>query len=125
VRIRVRDSIGSLADRLYEVKTTVERELPDLVRSNAREGNAVASEFARVSSGTHARLYPDTFSAERIAPLMWEYGPESRGQGHLAPILENGSRNNRAHNNLTRSADIAGAELAKDLRRMIVARVRL
>ena len=48
-----------------------------------------------------------------------EYGPEPRGQGKLAPILENGSRNNPPHNNLDQSLDLIRPKFQRDVDRML------
>ena len=58
-------------------------------------------------------------SVERLGAGTYVFGPTARGQGLLAPILEDGSRNNPAHNDVHQAADIVEYELpnrvARDL----------
>lgn len=116
MRIREHDNL----DRLQAVFLDIARKAPDAMRSTVRtslrDGNTIAKEFARQTSGTHARKYPGAFSAAMLPSqagfgstiVRGEYGPVGRGQGLLAPLLERGSRNNKAHLNLDRSADLIG-----------------
>lgn len=97
--------IDDLADDLRAIRVQAKADLPDIVRETAREGNEDAKAHARVTSRKHARKYPGTFSAERIGPTAYEYGPRAEGQGLLAPILEGGSVNNPPHLDLAQSAD--------------------
>jgi hypothetical protein len=98
-------TIDDLARDLQEIRREAKPKFANVVRETAKEGNEDAKRYARASSGTHARKYPGTFTAERTGPLAYEYGPNARGQGLLAPILENGSINNPPHLDLAKSAD--------------------
>lgn len=61
---------------------------------------------ATASSGTHAKAYPGTITYDPDpGGLSGEVGPERRGQGHLGPILENGSVHNPPHRDLGRALD--------------------
>lgn len=69
---------------------------------------ADARKNARRTSGKAARQYPATITGETKnmgARITGEIGPERRGQGHLGPILENGSINNPPHRDLGRALD--------------------
>lgn len=126
MKVRVTHTIGDLARDAREVVHQSRRDMRTAVRSAARDGNNLAKTYARESSGEHARLYPGTFTVGAVTQfagadagaIAVEYGPTLRGQGGLAPILENGSRNNPAHNNLAKSADLAGDFLANEVRRL-------
>ena len=115
--------IADLANDLVAVRRKARADLDDVVKDGIRVGNAVAKDNARRSSGTHARKYPGAFSAEmhRGKGLFGnvtsgEYGPRASGQGLLANILENGSRNNPPHLDLARSADLIGPAMAREVR---------
>lgn len=123
MRVRVIGGVGDLAHDLRGIVKEVPGDLRKTVREAARVGNVEARDLARASSGKHAKLYPRSFSSEMKVHGLGgfyaaEYGPVPGGQGSLAPILENGSRNNPAHNNLARSADLMGPALAGEVRRL-------
>lgn len=123
MRIQVKNTLDDLASDTRKIVADARTELPAVVSEGIRTGNSFAKDLARETSGTHARKYPGTFSASmnkgfsgfgsRI--IQGEYGPVARGQGNLAPILENGSRNNPAHNNLSRSADVIGPAMVREV----------
>ena len=125
-RVTVRHNIGRLAADMADIPARASVDMRATVHEAGRIGNGLAKDFARESSGTHARKYPGTFSSEMHKTFRGfgsqifaaEYGPRATGQGLLAPILENGSRNNSPHFNLTRSADIIGPALAGEVRRL-------
>lgn len=112
--VKVFHTLGDLEDDLRTMSREAPVVLKAVVRKNAREGNALAKGYAKVSSGKHAKKYPGTFTVGPVesfsgfggSNITCEYGPAPRGQGLLGPILENGSRNNPAHLNLARSADV-------------------
>lgn len=123
MQIRVSHSIGDVASDLRKIVMMVPGDLHRVVREGVRVGNTIARDNARATSGAHAKLYPQAFSSEmKVNGLgglyAGEYGPTPGGQGSLAPILENGSVNNPAHNNLARSADMAGSALQGEVRRL-------
>lgn len=113
-------AVTSTLENLEGDFRTMGREAPrkfrGVVLDNIRAGNDLAKGLARLTSGTHARKYPGTFSAQMrdtytgfgATLYSGEYGPVARGQGHLAGILEHGTRNNPPHNNLTKSLDLIG-----------------
>lgn len=123
MRVRVIGGVGDLAKDCRTIVKKVPGDLRKTVRKGAQVGNTVARDYARASSGKHARLYPRSFSSEMKVHGLGglyaaEYGPVPGGQGSLAPILENGSINNPAHNNLARSADLMGPALAGEVRQL-------
>ena len=123
MRITEHDTLDGLIADMKAIPVKAKAEMREIVRDGARAGNELAKDFARRSSGTHARKYPGTFSSEVLSGrglfgnvYSAEYGPRVGGQGSLAPILENGSRNNPPHLNLARSADIIGPSFAQEVR---------
>lgn len=124
--VRVVSSLGDLERDLRAIAPKARKEFRGVVREAVKAGNATAKDFARATSRRHAKQYPGTFTSQinRDAGLFGntytgEYGPEPRGQGLLANILENGSRNNPAHNNLRRSADLIAYQLPSHVHAVI------
>ncbi|WP_300680757.1 hypothetical protein [Nocardioides sp.] len=84
-----------------------------LIADVAKDGAATSKRIARWTSRAHARKYPAKISASKVemarsggtGSISAEFGPLPEGQGLLAPILEGGSRNNPAHNNLAQATD--------------------
>ena len=123
MRIFEYDRIDLLERDLKGIVRQVPKDCRRVVREGVRAGNMLAKDYAKVTSREHAKLYPGTFTTQTssfsgfgASVYSGEYGPESRGQGNLASILENGSRNNPAHLNLARSADIIGPSFAQEVR---------
>lgn len=88
------------------------------VRKAAEDGNRRAKGYARRSSGKHGKHYPDSFTAEALGPLSWEYGPDaSKPQGNMS--FEMGSRNQPPHRDLQQSAAGVTAPLASDVRDLL------
>lgn len=121
--MRFEHNIDDLANDLARIRPKAKADLEQAVKDGIRVGNTVAKDNARRSSGTHARKYPGKFSHEmhRGKGLFGnvtsgEYGPRAEGQGLLANILENGSRNNPPHLDLARSADLIGPAFAAEVR---------
>ena len=108
-----------MATRIYHTLDDLERDLKTVavsfkpraaeqVRDVARDGNKAGRHNARRSSGAHGKHYPKAFSAERITPLSWEWGPDAaKPQGGMS--FERGSRNQPPHHDIARAADIHGA----------------
>lgn len=129
-RVHVAHSIGDLVGDLRTIRRQVRPDGRKAVLSALRLGNKTAQGLARVKNDpdSHSRLYPGTFSAAMHGGafgggslfgnvISGEYGPRPRGQGLLAPILENGSRSGNApQQNLARSADRAGEALQQNVR---------
>lgn len=91
------------------------REAREVIRDGVRVGRDEAQRLARVHAGRgHAKRYPSSMTADRNpqtyqgyggGQIKASYGPEPIGQGLLAPILEDGTRNNRPQHNLDKSLD--------------------
>lgn len=118
--------VTDLAADLRHIASTAHDDMREVVKEGIRVGNDSAKGFARESSGIHARKYPGTFSAQMnrgyrgkdVSVIEGEYGPRAAGQGELASVLENGSRNNPAHNNLAKSADLIGPAFQGEVSRL-------
>lgn len=112
--IRVTSTLGDLAADLRTIATEAKPTMARVVRKNAEQGNRLAKDFAKESAGSHGKLYHLAFSAESRTPLSWEYGPdEAMPQGGMS--FEGGSRNQKPHLDLARSADIVGPALAVEV----------
>lgn len=127
MRVSVHHHLDDLEDDLSSIARQAPRDMIRTVREGVRVGNSVAKDFARDTSGAHAKKYPSAFTAEMHGLqstltghglYSGEYGPRPEGQGLLGPILESGSRNNPAHLNLARSADLMGPALQGEVRRL-------
>lgn len=124
--VRVTHHTDRLAADMAKIPAKARVDMRATVREAGKVGNTLAKDFAKRSSGKHAKLYAREFTSAMIPSLFGvgsrvisvQYGPEARGQGLLAPILENGSRNNKPHLNLARSADVIGPAFAGEVRRL-------
>lgn len=129
MRISVTHTLRDFEDDQTDVAKRADRDMKAVVREGARAGNEIAKDYAREKNGprSHAKYYPGTFAATgaRVfrgfggAAYQAEYGPLAKGQGILAPILENGDRSENAPQmNLARSADRIGPSFAQEVRQM-------
>lgn len=114
-------SIGGLAGLerdMRAIPVSAARETAKLVRDNAKAGNRRAKVFAKGSARKHGKHYPNAFTAEAIGPTAWEYGPDSsKPQGDMS--FEFGSKNQKPHLDLAKSADIVGFQMRLDVRDMV------
>lgn len=107
MRVTVRHDIDDLASDLTQIAVATPRAIDGAVRDEARLGNELARGFAVKSAGAHGKHYPKAFSVERTGLWQWEYGPDAaKPQGGMS--FEGGSRNQKPHQDLARSADIIG-----------------
>lgn len=119
MRVVVRDDIGDLADDMAAIAKRVRPDMYGVVREGIKVGNVLARDFARVSAGSHGKLYPRAFSSEMtlhgaLGLIAGEYGPDAAmPQGGMS--FEWGSRNQRPHLDLNRSADIIGGSFAREV----------
>ena len=114
MRVRVEHSVGDLANDLAGIPVKARTRFVRTVQRNAEQGNRLAANFARSSAGSHGKHYPKAFSAEMVTPLIGEYGPDA-GMPQGGMSFEFGSRNQRPHLDLAKSADIQGPQFGKDI----------
>lgn len=113
------EGLDTLAVDTKRIAVAARKDMIGVVRDNIQTGNRLAKDFARRSSGRHGKLYPRAFTAEMklygaLGLISGEYGPDSaRPQGGMS--FEFGSRNQKPHLDLARSADIIGREFADDV----------
>lgn len=106
--------IKVLAADFDHIPSRATRAVGKAVESTAKDGNRLAQGFATASSGSHGKWYPRDFTAESAGALglTWAYGPvATRRQGGMS--FEFGSRNQKPHLDLAKSADFAGPLLQK------------
>lgn len=114
MRVTVTHTIGDLSDDLRAIAVEGPADLGRAVRRNIKTGNLAAKTSARITAGAHGKHYHRAFTAEMTGPLTGEYGPDAaRPQGGMS--FENGSRNQRPHRDLARSAPGAGDRLLRDM----------
>lgn len=105
--VRVTSTLGGLSRSAAAAPAELRNGRARIARGGAEDGNRTGKRIARRRYGRgHAREYASHFTVERRGPGRYEFGPEARGQGLLAPILERGSINNPAHLNLEQAADL-------------------
>lgn len=116
MRVVVIGGVGDLARDLERIPATFTRKAITATVKTARRGNTLAKGFARDTAGAHGVHYPRAFTVEKSGPgISWEYGPDDAHlQGEMS--FEWGSRNQPAHLDLNRSADIIGPAYAKAIR---------
>lgn len=121
-RIRVIHGIDDLASDMAKIPPMAAKDMKATVRQAAIVGNTLARDNARRSAGAHGKHYPKAFTWETGSffgfgggAFTAEYGPEiGRPQGGMS--FEFGSRNQKPHLDLARSADIMGGSLAQEVR---------
>lgn len=100
--IRVRHTMHDLASDLTKVATRSKADMGDVVRESIREGNRLGKGFAKVSAGSHGKLYHLAWEPEMTGFTRGEYGPlASKKQGGMN--FETGSRNQPPHLDAARS----------------------
>ena len=123
-QVRVRHDIGRLAADMANIPPRARVDMRATVREGLKVGNSLAKDFAKQSSGRHGKHYPKAFTTEMRRDLglfgnviSGEYGPDiDRDQGGMS--FEFGSRNQKPHLDLARSADIIGPAFAGEVRRL-------
>lgn len=124
MKVRVEHGIDDLARDLLKIARQAPKDMRAVVREGGRVGNTVAKDYARVSAGKHGKHYPKSFTVDVKSFYGFgggthtaEYGPDaSKPQGGMS--FENGSRNQPAHNDLAKSADLIAPSFAQEVRRL-------
>lgn len=124
-RVNVRHSIDRLAADMAKIPAKARVDMRATVRDGLRVGNTLARDFAKKSAGRHGKHYPKAFTTEMrptftgfgTSIISGEYGPDiARPQGGMS--FETGSRNQKPHLDLARSADIIGPAFTGEVRRL-------
>lgn len=111
-RVREVDNLDRLERDLLGIARKAPGDMRSTVRDGIKAGNILAQDYARVSAGRHGKLYPRAMSSEMrpafagfgAVVVSGEYGPDiSKPQGGMS--FERGSRNQKPHLDLARSAD--------------------
>lgn len=122
MRVVVRHAIDRLEADQREIVTKAPRLFADIVEDQAKSGNTIAKFYASQQHTMHSAIdepYHRSFSAERRGRFDWVYGPVDDGIAHggqQARGYENGSRNQKPHNNLRRSQDVIGPAFHGDVK---------
>jgi hypothetical protein len=110
---------------MADIPARAKIDMRSTVREGIKVGNSLAKDFAKSSAGAHGKRYPNAFSTEMrptfsgfgTSIISGEYGPDiAKPQGGMS--FEFGSRNQKPHLDLARSADIVGPALAGEVRRL-------
>jgi hypothetical protein len=125
VPIRERDTLELLQADLLDISRKTPTAMRGVVRDGIRAGNLLAQDYAKLSAGRHGKLYPRAMSAEMgstftgygATVVTGEYGPDiAKPQGGMS--FERGSRNQKPHLDLARSADRIGPSFQMEAGRM-------
>lgn len=122
MRVRVVNDLDHLKRDTARVATTARRDMVRVVGEGVRTGAIVARDIARESAGSHGKHYPKAITHEMLlygalGLIAGEWGPDAnRPQGGMS--FERGSRNQPAHNDLAKSADLIGPSFVGEVRRL-------
>lgn len=125
MRLRARNTLDALEHDLGAIAIRAAKDMQSTVRDGIRAGNVLAQDYAKVSAGKHGRRYPQAFSAEMRSTfagfgtriVSGEYGPDiAKPQGGMS--FERGSRNQKPHLDLLRSADRIAPSFQMEVGRM-------
>lgn len=132
MRVSVTHGIDDLLSDMAAIPPRAVKDMVRVVREGVKTGNTVAKDLARVSAGAHGgvsrkgvRPYVKSFSWEMnpisggfgAYSISGVYGPDaSKPQGNMS--FEGGSRNQRPHRDLAKSADLIGPAFLGEVRRL-------
>lgn len=117
--VKVDHTIDDLYEGLRSIAVTTNPRMRGVVRDGLRVGTNIARANARPTARRHGRLYPKAITWEMHpaagGEISGEYGPDiSKPQGGMS--FETGSRNQKPHLDLARSADIVGPAFGQSVR---------
>lgn len=125
MRVRVAHDIDDLASDLTTIARKAPSDFKDVVRKTAMRGARLARGYASqqhtMNSG-YDKHYPKSITWDQPrgfygfggGSISAEYGPDpARPQGGMS--FERGSRNQPAHNDLARSADVIAEKFGSDV----------
>lgn len=120
-------AVTSTLENLEKDFRTIARQAPakfrGVVREGVKTGNQVAKDLARQSEGSHGKYYHRAFTWEMSSGFSGfgsdiysgVYGPDAAfPQGGMS--FEWGSRNQKPHLDLNKSADLIGPSFAQEVR---------
>lgn len=121
MQVKVTSNVDDLANDMIAIAKRVRPDMRDMVRDGIRAGSELARTNAKRTAGKHGKHYPKSITSEMHSGLglsgntiSGEYGPDaSRPQGGMS--FEYGSRNQPAHLDLARSADIVGPSFLRSV----------
>lgn len=121
MRISVTHGIGDLYRDLSNIAAQTRPVMRGVVQDGIRVGNGIAKANAKSSAGKHGKHYHKAFTSEMHSgfglfgnTISGEYGPDaSRMQGGMS--FEYGSRNQKPHLDLARSADVIGPSFIRSV----------
>lgn len=121
-KVNVRGGVTDLIADLDKIRAEAPSKLRGVVSDGIKAGTVLAKNNAQRSSGRHGKRYPSAITAEMRAAYRYgdgtiyhgEYGPDiSRPQGGMS--FEFGSRKQKPHLDLNRSADIIGPQFSREV----------
>lgn len=122
--LRVVHTIGDLSRDMYRVPAKVQRGVAKVTRARAKEGAKVAAWFAYYTANRHnpgrghGKHYWRSITAEMLSPTSAEWGPDAaKMQGDMS--FEEGSRNQPAHWDIRRSADLVVPKWFDDIGKVV------
>ena len=136
MRVKLTEHLGDLIADCVRIQKQAQVDMRATVRDGIRAGNTLAKDFAKQSAGAHGKRYPASMTTEmrptfrgfeRVWPghsppprrrrVRGEYGPDiARPQGGMS--FEFGSRNQKPHLDLARSADRIAPSFQAEVRRL-------
>lgn len=121
-KVNIRGGVSDLIADMEKIRKEAPRALNGVVREGIGAGTVLAKDNARRSSGKHGKRYPAAITSQMGTPYLYgdgaiyhgEYGPDiSRPQGGMS--FEFGSRKQKPHLDLNRSADIIGPQFSREV----------
>lgn len=121
-KINIRGGVNDLIADMTKIRKEAPTVLNGIVRDGIRAGTVLAKDNARRSAGKHGKRYPAAITSQMRTPYHYgdgtifhgEYGPDiSRPQGGMS--FEYGSRNQKPHLDLNRSADVIGPQFPREV----------
>ncbi len=115
--------LDGLAKDMDRIAATARKDMVGVVRDGIRVGRDIARANAKKSAGRHGKHYPRSITSEMklygaLGLIAGEYGPDpALPQGGMS--FESGSRNQKPHLDLARSADIVGPAFASSVRETV------
>lgn len=125
MRVSVQHGIDDLHRDMATIPARAVKDMVSVVREGVKTGNAVAKGYAKESAGAHGKHYPKAFSWQMnpisggfgAYSISGVYGPDaSKRQGNMS--FEGGSRNQKPHRDLAKSADLIGPAFVGEVRRL-------